>query len=236
MRRQILLSLVAALGLACVPAAQARCPRHGVHYLTRTSHAIVFTLRGPHGVATYACRSRRSRPIRLDHLPVPAVDPTSLRIVGHYILYQTRYDLGDNGLEEVLRVDLARAPAVVTTSTFGGIDTPTFPGDRLITPRGVVGSYLGGYGDQPLGGTIDFQAVLRDDGAFAWAASYAVTDPNAPAGQHNTIVTQVWEQHHGAAHLLDQGTTVQQGVIGLSSDRRSVTWVDNGQPRSAPLV
>lgn len=233
MRRHITLSIVAAVALALVPAAQARCPRRGVHYLARTSHAIVFTLRGPHGIATYACRSRRSRPIRLDHVPGgPALAPSTLRIVGHYILYKTRYDTGDNGLEEVLRVDLDRAPAMVTTSTFGGIDTPTFPGDRLITPRGVVGSFLGGYSLQPLGGTIDFKAVLRDDGAFAWAASYVV--PYVPAGQPN-VTTQIWEQHRGAARLLDQGTSVQQGVIGLSSDRRSVTWVDNGQARSAPL-
>lgn len=233
MRRHITLSIVAAVALALVPAAQARCPRRGVHYLARTSHAIVFTLRGPHGVATYACRSRRSRPIRLDHVPgAPAL--VSLRIVGHYILYQTRYDAGDNGAEEVLRVDLDRAPPVVTTNTFGFLNgpKPTSPGDRLITPRGVVGSFLGGYGDQPLGGTIDFQTVLRDDGAFAWAASYAVTDFNA---KQNTVVTQVWEQHRGAARLLDQGTSVQEAVIGLSADRRSVTWVDNGQPRSAPL-
>ncbi len=214
---------VALVGAAAPAGAQARCPGRGVHYLARGPQAIVFTLRGPHGLATYACRSSRSRPVLLDDPNTPTLLRSALRVAGHYIAFQTKSHSGDAGDDQILRVDLNTARAVTFIT-----DRHPFilrVGDQRMAPRRVTSVYLGGDTVAPNGGPFSVVIALRRDGAFAFALSF----------EQRTTLTQIWLQPGRTARMVDEGLGVREGVLALTPDRRSVTWINNGQRRTAPL-
>jgi len=230
MRALAICVLAVALAGAAAPAsAQARCPRRGVHYLARGPQAIVFTLHGPHGLRTYACRSSRSRPVLLDNPNSPGdhVLRNTLRVAGHYIAFQSENSSSvDNGygFDQILRVDLDRARAVapITEKDPGRIQA----GDSQGAPRGVTSVFLGGDAVPPNGQPFNVVIALRRDGAFAFTVSY---------GQQTGTLTQVWLEPGRTARMVDEGLGVREGVLGFTPDRRSVTWINNGQRRTAVL-
>jgi len=215
---------VALVGAPAPAGAQARCPRRGVHYLARTPQAIVFTLRGPHGLATYACRSSRSRPVLLDDPTAPNLLRSTLRVAGHYIAFQTESHSGDTGYDQILRVDLNAARAVTPITSPASASGQV--GDQQTAPRGVTSVYLGGDTVAPNGAPFSVVIALRRDGAFAFAVSY---------GQETGTLTQIWLEPGRTARMVDEGLGVQLGVLGFTPDRRSVTWINNGQRRTAVL-
>ena len=220
-RARIILALAAAAVAALIPPQAASaghgCSAHarGGKITHKTKEAHVFQKRD----RWYACAAKVGRPF-----PLPGVSrvslgeaddgtvPAHLALSGVFVAYE-RYTLypaagaGDTNTD-IYVVDLRTGKPVVTEETTASAGREE---DRWIS-----------------------RIVLKRNGSVAWTSSHYTYETYPGPVNYEVHRFSLDPAAYGRV-TLDSGADVDRDSLELSGDRRTVTWTDGGERRSAPL-
>jgi hypothetical protein len=211
------LALLIALATSTAPAdARTACPSSRI--VARSADAVVFTRVAKDDSGTvlyYGCLRRVKKTYRLNQVGefgVNQVHRRTLRLAGRFVAYEQ--DWG------------SAAGSALNTISVRDLRTGKVVHQAYVSRRGAD------FGDA-------LQAsVLKRSGSVAWTVrtSFDYVNPTVEvramdAGTSSNEAGPIDDK----PRLLDAGSEVDPRSLRLSADRRSVTWTNRAQPRSAPL-
>lgn len=212
MRSALVAIVLAGTALAIPGVAEARhgCPRAAdVAAVTSTSESIVYRKRRG-AQAVYGCWRRKGSPYRLNQIGDYGMTwlTDRLALAGRYVAYEQDFLSGAGDANNHVTVRNLRTGRVVrqASSSARGADL----GDAATA------------------------IVATRSGAVAWIARTAL-QPNGETQDGFEVRLLDRTTARDSPRLLERGASIEPASLRLTADRRSVTWVSEGQRRTAPI-